>query len=358
MADNKREELNEIKTYVGTKSSHLWELLKFAREELAKAEAAIPSSTETITRQQVLERALKVATEYDPETFEAEIEGKLESISTAAEALRLLKDKHDSLEMAVKEITNRVSDAHGIEVQANDAAALVHAKELFLTEMDAKGKELLENAQQSAAGVEEEAKDRAEVILETAQDRAKEIDEAASTKRRDAARDETRRAEEWEYEFKRECKAKIDNVNDQIKEKAKIIAEREDAVSEREGKVEEYVEEIATLRNKIEADEMLVLGRIEVAADAAKKKAETGFGFAERAIRQKYDAELIVERAKNEHLTAQLADMNTRLARAEAQVSDANERVTKIATEAMSARADAATISEIRKMEASSGSKK
>ena len=336
MTEKMHEPLN---TPVGVSKNKLWEYYKEYRDLIASSDS--PANTKALEEKQKVANALAIADGLDVDAME----GALSSVVTT---LRDSKKKLEGLNGAIEEKQKQLKDVHGFEATANSTVALMKAKEQAIKEAEEQAKQRLDEAHTIAADIINRAKEKQE-----------EIDRAVREQKTAAAKEQQRAREEWEYSFAREKQAKTDEVTDALNEKIKKIKDREEEVSERETEHEELLASIRKLGETIESNEEEAEARIAEAVEAAKAQEKRSYGFEVSILKKDHEGKMNTANSEKVALERALELAERRIATLEAQIGDANERVTTIATAAMRAGADAATITEVAKTVAgASGNRK
>jgi chromosome segregation ATPase len=329
----------ELKSKVGKSATKIWDAYQEVLEEL-KAREAAPPSIAAVAEAQKAEAAIKMARGVD-------VDATATTAETIATGLREAKAEFDEVEAAIEKAKAELENVHGIQAEADSLAALVAAKDRLVAEREEKARVILDGAREEAAQMREDAKAEVDKLRADAE----EAD-------RIAERDRKRTQAEWDYDFGRKKKQAIDEVQDAIDVKRKSLDEREAHLVERERQADELDAKVADLESTIETMKADTQSKVDAALEEGKKKAERSFGFQKQIIEKDHEGKLRVLEAANESLKERLVEMQSRLAAAESQVNQASERVTQIATEAMKARADAATVAKVSEVAAGAGQKK
>lgn len=327
-----------IKSPVGKKATQIWEAYQEVLKELKSKEAA--PNTQAIATAHRKDAAIKLAHSLNAE----ELTNKLEDFAIGlTEAINTFHE----IDTAISEKKKELQNVHQLEYEANATVALLRAKDKLLAER-----------QEAADTLINEAKEKAKEIIEV----AKADKHAAQTEIMEAKmlaqKSQARQQEDWEYTFSRERRSKVDKIEDEINEKLKALAVRDEEIAKREGAIKDLDTTIQDLKDQLEAKEKstakLIDAAVKEAVDRANKSAAIQKTIAEKALQ----SENAVLQAKNESMQDAIAELRARLERAEKQVEAANTRVTTIATNALKADADAATVAKISEIAAGSGQKK
>jgi len=327
-----------LKSKVGKKNSELWEAYQEVLAELL-AKEEVPS-TEAVAQAKKLGEAIKVANNIDVDTIVANLDGLTKGLQDA-------KDVFTNLNTAIDSKKQELKDVHKLEAETNSLAAIVAAKDRLVSERTTQAEEILQQAKDSAQEIEKEAEEA-----------AARLEEELEEKQREAEKHRQRVQAEWEYAFNRACQQKEDTFKDGLKREAKLIEEREAIVAEREANAEKLNAAIKELEKTLEITRDNQQAKILEAVEEAKARAKENAENEKSMLIKGYEAKLTVANSRIEDQNGFIAEMRQRLDRAEAMVAAANDKVTTIATGALKAGADAATITKISEIAAGSGQKK
>lgn len=327
-----------LKSPVGKKNTQIWEAYQEVLEEL-RAKESVPDTT-AVAKAERLAHAVETAEKI-------EVDPVVASVETMVEGLLRAKDTFDELKTAIDAKKEELERVHRIEAEANSLAALIAIKDGLVSERT-----------ERAAAILQDAKDEAEKILLEAKESMDTLRKEFDLQLAEDARQQRRRTEEWEYSFERKRREQLDSVQDEIDAKLKALAAREEEVSEREALADKLLAEVDDLKDRLEAAEEKTLARIAAAVEEAKDKAEKSAQIQKSFAEKQLKAEIGVLMTKNENLQELVGDLRQRLDRAENQVQAANDRVSTMATNALKAGADAATVARVSEIAAGAGSKK
>ena len=327
-----------LKSKVGKKNSELWEAYQEVLAELM-AKEEVPS-TEAVAQAKKLGEAIKVANNVDVEAIIANLDGLTKGLQDAKGVFTNLNTAIDSKKAELKEV-------HDLEAETNSLVAIVAAKDKLVAEKKTLAEEILQ-----------QAKERAEEIEKEAEEAASRLEEELADKERESEKQRQRVQAEWEYAFERACQKKQDDFKDDLRAQAKVLEEREAVVSEREANAEKLNATVKELEKKIEIDKANEQARINTAIESAVAKAKEKAEDEKSMVIKGYEAKLTIANSRIEDQNGFIAELRQRLDKAEAMVASANDKVTAIATGALKAGADAATITKISEIAAGGGQKK
>lgn len=324
--------------YVKTTKKQLWDMVKELEAERSGSNGT--ATTTEVEKQARLDDAFSTLKTLNIENLEA-------GLDSVVSTLRAEKKVLEDLDLAIKEKQLQLKNVHDFEAAANSAVLMIEAKEKLAKEIDEKNRELLEATKEEANNILHEANEEARLLKEEAHEKS-----VAAEKIR------TRQKEEWLYEFERQKKTKWDEFQDQVEAKLKDVKAREEEVAEREAEADEKDEKIAALERSIVELEADINNKVRMAEGKAKALAEREAKHAQELFEAQLKNELKGLETDKAHLTAQLMSARDRINELEKQLSNANERITTIATGALKAGADAATVTEVAKTVAAGASGK
>ncbi len=324
---------------VGVKTKVIWEGYQELLAEFRDLEAQMVASTTAIAEKERVAGAIKSADEVDVEDIDASVQGIVSSIATAME-------RYNDLKTAIAAKKAELEEVHGIEVEANTLVAVVATKDKMVTEKT-----------EQARIVVEDAKVRAEELLATARESAANI--RASAREEDQAGDQARdrKQAEWDYDFDRRVLEKNDKVQDAINDKLRELEAKQQAVAEREAKADELDANLLDLEQQLQHQKDQTANEIELAVEKAKKGAATSAAIAKSMDSKSHAADMSIIEARAKGLEERVVDLEGRLETANALVAAANTQVTEMAQASLRAGADANTIAELHKAQASGGKK-
>lgn len=204
------------------------------------------------------------------ENLVAEITGKHEVAATE------LKDINAAISIKKAELKELLE----IEVKATTLAGLIQAHH----DLSAKQKADFEAAQ---------AQFNAELqaIRDSIQEAKVEFNQTRAENAAALAKEEERRKEEFEYEFKRSKQARENDLQDTLNARRKQLAQEREAFEKEKEELAKREENVAALEEKVASIPTLIEEAAAKAAEEAKKKAEIAHGFETRAIKAKFEAE-------------------------------------------------------------------
>lgn len=331
-------EHQELKSHVGKKATVIWDAYQEVLAELKKKEGI--ASTTAVSASKRKAQAINMAEKVNIDDVGEAVENLVAGLQEAKATFLDLKEAIDAKKKELKEV-------HDLEAEVNSLVAVMATKD-----------KLVKDREEYASEILKQAKDEVAVIIKKANEEANAIAEASKAKSIEDEKARKRIQDEWEYSFQRSKKAKIDLLADEIDSKNKQLTERELAISLREEKQEEVEAEIEELKDKLLAAENATTDLIEAAVAKAKASADKSFAFQKQLIEKEYKGQLAVLESDNKSLHAQVVELSRRLDRAENQVQAANDKVTAIATGALQAAGDKATIAKVSEIAAGSQSKK
>ncbi len=294
-----------------------------------------------------VEEAVKIAAAVDPEGIDRDI-GALKAeigkmLADVSDRLAAESGKFRSIQKAVAGKERELQELYGIEKAAVSLAALIEAQNQrrteFDTQMERERDELETEIQLRRAEWEQEKKAHETELKER---------DAAEKKARDRER------EDFAYAFKRDQQAIKDKLNDEkttlekeikLKREAadKDLAEREKAISEREGELAELRVKVAAGPKELEA---AVAAAVKDISDKLKLEAKNR----EELLRKEFEGERNVLAARNESLEKTGKDLvaaNMKLAQ---QLDAAYQKVQVIAEKTVEGTSQSKSLADLQKL--------
>lgn len=231
--------------------------------------------------------------------------------------------------------TRDLEELFEIEKSAQTLAALVEAQQRRKTDFD-------ESMAQKKQELEEEiAKTRESWVRETAAS-----DQAVKERDAQAKKDQQRRMEEFEYDFKRKQEQAANALNDQKSKLEKEIAslreehqkassEREKELKAREAVLLEKEGRLAELEKRADAFPKELEAQVARAVKEAVQRTRDEAEKSEALLKAEADGEKNVLRARITALESVVADQNARLASLAMQTEGAYQKVQEIALKAV-----------------------
>lgn len=324
--------------YVKTTKKQLWDMVK---EFEAEAKGSNGTTTTTDVEKQVrIEEAFASIKLLDIKNMES---GLMSVVSTLKAQKTILED----LDIAIAEKQAQLKSVYDLEAATNSAMNMIAAKEKLAKEIDEKNMAKIDDANETA-----------KTIIEAAKEEAENVKADSDAAFESAERSRRRMEEQWAYDFERQKKAKWDEFEDKVNEKVKLLKLREEKIADVEELIAEKDAEISELKINFEALEKDIQKRISAAEGKARGMAEREAQHAQALFEaEQRNITKGLETDKG-HLMNQLTSAEQRIRDLEKQLSMANERVTTIATGALKAGADAATVTEVAKTVAAGASGK
>jgi hypothetical protein len=252
------------------------------------------------------------------------------------EGLKKLAEDYADVTLAISEKKKELKNVHGIVAEADSYVALVQAKKDLAKEKDEKATQIIADAQE-----------KADSILEKANAEKDELEAGMKEKLDEFHKDTERQEQEFDYEFARKKKKANDSLDDEIAGKKKFldaqvadIAEREDAVSNVEERIETYDAEISQMKDDFK-------DAVERRVDEEKKKLEKSKYFEVSTLKTNHASEIAIKENENSLLTMQVTDLKAQLDVAMKSVELANEKVAGIASESLKATANEKTLESV-----------
>ncbi len=332
-------EHKEMKSKVGKSATKIWDAYQDLLGEMKTQQNGGITSTVAVAQQQKTEAAVTTAQSVDVNSIDSVVNGLLKNVESA-------KSTFEDLQVAINTKKSELNEVHGIEVEANTLVAIVATKDKLVAEKEEQARQILEEAQL-----------KADDLRHSARVDAQRVKEETELQRRDDETTRLREKEQYEYSFAREKRTKIDEVQDEINKKVKVLVERTVEIEAREEASDTQDARILDLQSQIEGLEENQETLVQAAIEKAKASAATSANIAKAMDKKGYEADMSIMTAEVKTLKDQLADHRARLESAQNQVQAANERSTALAQSALQAGADAATVSEVSKIAAGSGKK-
>lgn len=326
-----------LKSPIGKKNTQIWEAYQDVLKELQEKESV--ASTTEVAAAQRRQAAIKVAEGLDVDKMTSALEdlalGTTEAIKQFQELNAAIDEKKEELERV-----------HELEYKANASVALIAAKDKLVKDREAQAERIVS-----------EAEEKRDQILADAAISAKAIDDAAAHRKAEFEETTKRTTEQWAYDFSRKKRHDLDTIQDEIDTKMKLLDQREEQIAAREETIKELDITIVNQKEQLDAKEAAIETRIGAAVKEAVDRANKSGAIAKTMAEKELRGEMAVLQARNESLESIAQDLRDRLERAEKRTEDASARVTTIATAALKADADAATVAEVSKIAAGSGQK-
>ncbi len=329
----------EIK-YMGSTKKEIWDAYKETKAELTKLKANEPVSTTERANKDAVSSAVKNASGIDTSTIETVLTKLVEGVVG-------LKKEYDDLVTAIGAKKAELKEVHGIEVSANDLAALAAVKEKLIADKDEEAKKIIADAEEKKKEADEYYRD----TIKKTNEEAEKITEKQDIER---AREE----EQYNYDTTRNRRKDADKVADELELKSKSLDQREKEVGEREKIANEKDSKIDELSRKIENLEKSIQDKIDEAFTNGEEKAKKSAQFQANMVKSHTDAEAKIAQSTIANLEAKVVDLEKQINRANEAVLSANEKVATMAQAALKAQGDAATISEVSKIAAGSNKSK
>lgn len=298
----------EVK-YMGSTKKQIWDAYKEVLDRLNSYEK--PLSTVEAAKKKDDDDAVHTAESTDCISLTNDISGMVDKIKESHEFL--LK-----INRAISVKKKELSDIHGIEAQANSAAAFAAAQEQYLQERDEHLKELED-----------------------------EFNEALEERKKA----EEQRVEEWEYNFRIKKRDAQDRLNQQMQQQLDEIIKREKEVGDAENVIKELKSEVSILEYDME-------NKIKEAVEKAKKDAEKGAAISRQIMESKHQSDMAIKDEINNSLKYKIQDMGKVIDQQKEQIAQMQQQINTMATAALKAQGDAATINRVAEVVASGGNKK
>jgi hypothetical protein len=308
--------------FAGSTKNDLWAAYKEMKAELEAASSG-PVSTTAKAKEAQITTSIASANGMDVNAIDGTLSHLVDQISG-------FKGQYDDIVEAIDAKKAELKEVHGIEVTANDLAALAAIKEKMV---------------QDAADRAETVRDDADAYYEEKMKIAKEYDLATKRSR-------VREEEEYNYDQKRKRAQSEDALTDALRTKAKSLDARQEELEAREDVVENQEAEVAELNEKIVKIEASVEAKVEAAATSGKEKAERSAMFASNMSKANGAADAKIAESTITSLEEKVVDLQQQLSKADTAVINANEQLAAMAKSALGAQGDAATIAEVSKIAA------
>jgi DNA repair exonuclease SbcCD ATPase subunit len=322
-----------LKTMVGKKTKVIWENYKEVLDELKATETGV-QNTVVAAKKEKTAKAVSTAKNVNVQTIESTVQALVDSLTNA-------KAEFNDVEAAIEAKKAELQEIHQLEVEANALVAVVATKDKLVAERQETAKKTLDDAAEKAQEVQQEAETKVAEMLRA----AKEADGKAVVARK-------RQEEEWEYNFSRLKKERLDRLQDDLNAKIKVVEEREEEVTNREAKAKELDTEVTNLKDQIQQLEAATEQKVVAAVEKAKAGVAQSNAIAKAMDKKGHEAEMSIVNAKVASLEATVTDLNKRLEKANRDVQTANEKVAEMAQKALQAGADAKTVAELHRVTA------
>ena len=276
--------------------------------------------------------------------IEADMAAQINELTTVQEALTVRRQE--------------LQDIYGIEAEATGLAALVEAQKerRVQFEKEVSDQRLAFNTDMTNARKAWEI-EKAEYVrnltLRNEQDRV--------------ARD--RELETSKYNFERDQKAKYDKLTDELAVRTKAFetdmelrnksyATQLEALAKREATQKDLETQVTTLVAAQTALNASIEGKVNAAAEAAKKSAQVGFGIEVNAIKKSYEADVTVLKGRVDSLTAQVTEYREANSVLTNKLESAYAKVQSVAERALEAQGNARALAEVQRTVEQQGNNK
>lgn len=329
--------MSEVK-YTNSKSD-IWNAYKEVKDLLDKAQASAPKTTVEVAKEAKVEKAVKTASTI-------KVDDIAEAVGTLLTTIESGKGQYDEIVEAIEAKKAELQDILGLEAEANSLVAIVETKNKLVADKTAEAEDIIADAKERATNIIADAKEKESEVLAS-------IAETKAETAKERARDE----EEYNYNFARKKKEDVDSLQDFLDGKIKVVNDREDAVAEREAIADELDAKVESLVKEIETLNATTQDKIDEAVEKAKKGAEQSANIAKAMDKKTHEAEKSILEARIITLEEKVSDLTVQLDKANEAVAEAQRKVANIATSALQAQADAATVTEVSKIAANGGKK-
>lgn len=246
------------------------------------------------------------------------------------------KEELDKVRRAKDAINAELSALYGISAQAQSLAALVQAQKTKKEEHDTYIRAQREALDADITAHEETLTNEKLVWVE----------------------EKKKKEQEWEYNFKRECKRQADEFNDsliasrkewldELEKQNKDLAERREEVAKQEKEVLDLKEQVAKFPERLAEAEV-----------EAKKKAKQAYDFETQALKRNYEADIKVLTHEVNTLTKARDDLSEKVANLEAKLEGAYGNIQNVASKALEAQGNATIVAEVQRAAASASAGK
>lgn len=298
----------EVK-FMGSTKKQIWDAYKDVLQKLNSYEK--PLSTIEAAKKREDDDAVHVANSTDCISLTNNLSGMIESINQANETLLRIN-------RAIVVKTKELKEIHGIEAEANSAAAFAAAQEQYLQERDQHLSELQE-----------------------------EFNEALEERKKS----EEQRVEEWEYNFRIKKRDAQDKLNQQMNQQIEEITKREKEIGDAENVIKELKSEVSLLEYEME-------NKVKDAVEKVKKDAEKSAAISASIVKSKHESDMAIKDEINNSLKYKIQDMGRVIDQQKEQIAQMQAQINNMATAALKAQGDAATINRVAEVVASGGNKK
>lgn len=323
--------MSEVK-YTDTKND-IWKAYKEVKAELDAQESA-PKTTVDVAQAAKVSSAIKTASTIKVDAVEKSVMDLLAKISGG-------KSQYNEIVTAIDTKKGELKDILGLEAEANSLVAIVATKDKLVADKTAEAKEIITIAE-----------DKASTVVTEALTRQKDVNEEIRQTKLAITKERNRDEEEYNYSLDRKKKSDTDALQDVLDAKVKVIVDREKAVQLREDDIEELEETVTKLENNIEILNGSIDDKVNEAVAKAKKGAETSANIAKAMDKKGWEATISIKDARITTLEEKVDDLSVQVENAHNAVADAQDKVSNIATSALQAQADAATVTEVSKIAA------
>ena len=329
---------NTVK-YVGNSKKEIYDAYKEIKARLALSEEASPISTTTAANAQAIESSINNASKLDVNAIS-------NSLSTLVTKLEAGVNEYNDITTAIDAKKKELKEILAIEVSANDLLALAAAKDKIIAEKDEQAKNIIANAREIAIVSEEQTDTYHEDKLA---ELAAIISESDKTRKRDE--------EEYDYNTNRKRIQEENKLEDKLSIKAKSLDAKEVDLKFREAFINDKDKEIENLTTNIKEMSEKVESKLDEAFKSGVEKGRKSANIAAAISKSGLDADNKIAEAKIIGLEDKIVNLIKQLDSANHRVDIGNNKLAEMASSALNANADAATITKVGEMVASGKNK-
>jgi hypothetical protein len=268
---------------------------------------------------------------FDPIAVK-EVERKKEVVVKAEKLIgrdivsETIKNEYTALEERIADMKAEITELTTIEVSVNTLAVLVEANNVEIAAAKAEKDEIIATKKQELADLEADYIARKNKLI--ADENAK-IAELKQTREREKA--------EHDYDKERNEKLENDTWADTKATREKVLADKEDAVTERELTCKEIEEVNFDLRSAVDAIPATIAQAKTDAETAANAQATKIFAIKEAAMKKEVEFNLKMKEAELTNANALNAKLETEVATLNAKLESAYVQMNELATKTVQA---------------------
>ena len=324
----------KIRCKVTDTKQEILRLYKTHLDDINAKASLVPSSTAEVAKVEKVTKAVETASIIQAvavEDLAIQLNRSIsDSLMGITKQINEQKATFDQLTVAIQAKKDELRKVHQIEVDLNALAAIIAAQNKAKEETNVEIDEIIAKAENEA-----------ESIIKAAEDHSKSVELQIATFQAEENKRRTRDAEQYNYEFERNKKERINKLNDELAILSKSLDVREAAMRVREETIKDLDAKIVNLTNEIITLKANQEKAIADAVSKATKSAETGAAVSASIVKSKHDAELAIKDNLLSSAISQANELRVRIDTTNAALAAAQKQVQEVAMQALQAKAEA-----------------